>query len=369
MQFACQVSELMNALSIAAHALSPRSTLQILEGVLLECEEGEVCAVCSDGSLTIATRFACDVAEPGSVVLPGRLFMDVARKLPQGEMSVTVNAQNTATLKCLGSRTNIAGKSGDLFPQLPQIDARNLIELPQPLLRDMIQQTSFSVSSDENRKILTGCLLEVAGGEARMVALDGFRMAMRTSPVSPDLPTMQAVLPAKLLTELSKISTGGDEDKIALSFGANQMTAAMRDTQVYSTLLEGEYIKYRQILPTGWKTRVRVLDREQFGLCVERASLMARESRTNLIKLEIQGDLMIITSNSELGDVYEEVQTENEGDPLTIAFNVRYLSDILRVVEDKELFMMFNSNVSPCLITPVEGCAFTYMVLPVRVNA
>ncbi len=368
MRFTLNTSELVNALSVTTHALSPRSTMPILEGVLLETASEGLRVTCSDGAMTISSVAPATIEEEGRIVMPGRLFCDVIRKLPGGEMLFSAGQNMIATIKCAGSRTTIAGKPADLFPSLPEINAESRVELPQPMLRDMIQQTSFAVSTDETRKILTGCLLEIVAGEARMVALDGFRLAVRMAPIAPDIPQLSAVIPSKLLQELSKIVSGGEEDMVTLTFGASQLLAELGSTRIFATLLEGEYIKYRQIIPTAWKTLVKVLDRGQLALCVERASLMAKESKTNLITLTISDSLMTITSNSEMGDVYEEIQVETEGEDLKIAFNVKYITDVIRAIDDDELYLRFNSGVSPCVIVPAEGNAYTYMVLPVRLN-
>ena len=369
MKFSVATGELNNALSTATHALSTRSTLPILEGILIETTDAGIELTCSDGSMTITANVPAEIAEEGRIVMPGRLFVDVVRKLPEGEMLFSASVNMIATIKCAGSRTTIAGKPADLFPQLPHIDETSRVELPQAMLRDMIQQTSFAVSTDETRKILTGCLLEIGGGEARMVALDGFRFAVRISPIDESVPALNAVIPSKLLQELSKIVSGGEDDMVTLIFGGSQLLVEMENTRIFATLLEGEYIKYRQIIPASAKTVVRVLDREQMALCVERASLMARESKTNIIKLAISPSLMVITSNSEMGDVYEEIPVETEGDGLEIAFNVKYVTDVLRAIGDDSFLMKFNSSVSPCVIAPVEGSAYTYMVLPLRLNA
>lgn len=369
MKFSVNTSELVNALSTAAHALSSRSTMPILEGILIETGFDGISLTCSDGAMTISTKVSAEIGEEGRIVMPGRLFGDVVRKLPGGEMTFSASVNMIATLKCGGSRTTMAGKSADLFPQLPKIDETHRVELPQSMLRDMIQQTSFAVSTDESRKILTGCLLEIGNGEARMVAIDGFRLAVRISAIDPAVQPLNAVIPSRLLQELSKIVSGGEEDMATLIFGGSQLLVEMGSTQIYASLLEGEYIKYRQIIPASAKTTVHVLDREQMALCVERASLMARESKTNQIKLTVSPNLMVITSNSEMGDVYEEVQVETEGEGLEIAFNVKYISDVLKAIGDESFLMKFNSSVSPCVIDPAEGGAYTYMVLPLRLNS
>ena len=369
MKFSVNTGELLAALSTATHALSARSTLPILEGILIETTAAGIALTCSDGSMTITASAPAEIAEEGRIVMPGRLFLEVVRKLPAGEMLFSASVNMIATLKCAGSRTTIAGKPADLFPQLPRIDETSRVALPQSLLRDMIQQTSFAVSTDETRKILTGCLLEIGGGEVRMVALDGFRFAVRIAPIDEGVPALSAVIPSRLLQELSKIVSGGEDETVTLIFGGSQLLVEMDSARIFASLLEGEYIKYRQIIPASAKTVVKVLDREQMAMCVERASLMARESKTNIIKLSISPSMMVITSNSEMGDVYEEIQVETEGEGLEIAFNVKYVTDVLRAIGDEAFLMKFNSPVSPCVIAPVEGGAYTYMVLPLRLNA
>ena len=364
MKLSVNTTELFNALSIAAHALSARSTMPILEGILIETTESGISLTCSDGAMTISVSVPATVAEEGRIVMPGRLFGDVVRKLPGGELQMTVSVNMIATLKCCGSRTTMAGKPADLFPQLPQIDETHRVHLPQELLRDMIQETLFAVSADESRKILTGCLLEIGGGEVRMVGCDGFRLAVRVSAIEPNIPPLNAVIPGKLLQELSKIVSG--EDEATLIFGSNQLLVEVKSVRIYASLLEGEYIQYRRIIPASAQTTVHVLDKEQMALCVERASLMARESKTNMIKMTISPSLLVITANSEMGDAYEEVQVETEGEQLEIAFNVKYVTDALKAIEDDSFLMRFNSAVSPCVLTPVEGGAYTYMILPLR---
>ncbi len=368
MKFQCTSVDLVNGLSIATRALATRSTLPIFEGVLVEtCEQG-LQLTCSDSSLSIVTTIPAIIEEEGRVVLPGRLFSDVMRKMPDGEISATVNEQFSATFRCFGSRTTLAGQNAELFPELPNVDAENSVELPQKLFKDMIRQTSFALSTDESRMILTGSLLEIGGGETRLVALDGFRLAIRLQRTNENAPAMNAVIPGKVLSEVAKILSDSEEDMMTMLIGGNQLLVSVAHTQVYAQLIQGEYIQYRQIMPTDWKSRIKV-QRQLLDECVDRAALMAREGKNNLVKLQIDSDRMIITSNSESGDVYEELPIQTEGDSLEIAFNVKYVSDVLRAIDDEEIYMCFNSPVSPCVVTPVEGDEFTYLILPVRVTA
>ena len=369
MKFSISTAALNEALSISTHALSARSTMPILEGILIRARDGELNVICSDGNMSIDVRTAATIAEEGSVILPGRLLMDVVRRLPNDECVVTVGINHVAVIRCGGSRTTLAGKDAEQFPALPHIEGHKSISLPQPLLKNMIQKTSFSISTDETRKILTGALLELQNNELSMVALDSFRLALMTAPLN-CADTVSAVIPGHLLQELVKILSDDDSAFMTITFGASQMMVQMEDVTIYSTLLEGEYIQYKRIIPTTAETKVTVLDRSQMELCVDRAALLAREGKTNLIKLHITHDMMTITSNAEMGDVYEEVGIDAEGPDLDIAFNVRYIQDVIKVVDDDSFTMNFNSPVSPCVIKSTdESAGYLYMALPVRVNA
>jgi len=312
MKFRCQSQDLLNALTIAAHALSARTTLPILEGILLETGEDGLSLTCSDGSMTIVATLSAMIETDGRLVLPGRLFGDMMRKLPSGEISFSTNERGLVTMRLMGSRTTIASKPADQFPDRPAIDARTSMELPQSLLRDMIQQTSFAIATEETRKILTGGLLEIRGGEARMVALDGFRLAIRLARVSESLPELSAVIPGRLLMELAKILEGGDEPA-RLYFGANQLMVEIKGARMYASLLEGEYIKYRQIIPAGFKSSA-IVRREDLSQCVERASLLARETKARLVKFDLGPAGLVVSSTSELGDAHEEVDAQFDGE-------------------------------------------------------
>lgn len=367
MRFNCPTNELLQGLNIATRALSTRSTQPIYEGVQMRTTDEGLRLTCSDGSISIVTVIPAEIAEEGAVVLPGRLLHEVIRKMPDGELSVQMNANMAVTLKCMGSRTTISGQSADHYPELPLVSADESFILPQVMLRNMIQQTSFAISSDESRMVLTGSLLELMHGEVRMVALDGFRLGMRLERISGSAPELSAIIPGKTLSEIAKIMSDDENQMAIILIGGSQMMITMGQTQFYSTLIEGEFIKYRQILPSDFKTRVKA-SREALSMCVERASLMAREGKNNLIRMKFEDGSIIITANSESGDAYEEMDAEIEGEELSIAFNVKYISDVMKALSDEEIYLCFNSSVSPCLIKPVEGDAFLYLVLPVRVN-
>jgi len=365
MRFTCSVQDLVSALNVVTRAIAARSTIQIMEGVLLtSCPEG-LRLTCTDLALGIETHITAQIAKEGSVVLPGKLLAEIVRKLSEGEMEISVNEQNIASIKCAGSRTTLTGLAAEEYPALADVGEAKVVSLPQSELRDMIQRTTFATATDETRPILTGCLIETEGTEMSIVALDGFRLALRKQSFGQELPTLSAVVPGKVLNEIARILSDTDE-LVTLQWGATHLLADMGETRVVARLLEGEFIRYKQILPADWQTRI-IVSKQAMEAAMDRASLMAREGKNNLVKLHMEENTLLITSNAEMGDVREEMTIEFEGRELDIAFNVRYITDTLRAIEDENITLKFNSNVSPCVLGPTFGDRFLYLALPVRV--
>lgn len=366
MRFTCTVSEMTAALSTVTRAIAARTTVQIMEGVLLATCEGQLSLTCTDVGLGIETRVPVDIKSEGKAVLPGKLLLEIVRKLPQEEnLDLTIDEKNSALLRCLKSKTTLAGLPADEYPALPEVSEAQQIEMPQKALRSMIQNTTFAIATDETRPILMGCLLETNENCFTIVALDGFRLALRKFYVECALPKLSLVVPGKALNEIARILDDTEQPSL-LQYGKTHLSVTIGETRVIARLMEGEFIKYSQILPTEWQTSITV-EKEELMAAVDRASLMAREGKNNLIKMHIEEGTLLITSNAETGDVREEIPVDFEGRALDIAFNVRYISDTMRAIEDEHMVLRFNSNVSPCVICPTSGDHFLYLALPVRV--
>ena len=247
----------------------------------------------------------------------------------------------------------------------------NRVALPCGRFRDAIGKVLFAVSTDESRKILTGILMEVYPDETLLVGLDGFRLALQKitaeNAVSvPGRQSLNAVAPGRILGEVGKMLPDTDDDA-QIIFNSSHIMYSFGAVRVYATLLTGEFIDYQKILPAAWSTEVKVV-RSLFSDAIERCSLMAREGKNNLIYLQLRADgRMEMTANAERGDVHEELDIGITGNELQIAFNSRYMTDIIHNISDEEIRMCFNSNVSPCMIKPVTGDNYTFLVLPVRV--
>jgi DNA polymerase III, beta subunit len=363
MKFICSKKELLDGISTVQKAVTGKTTLPILDGILITANSGELLLTATDLDLGIETKIECQVIKSGSVVLNSRLFGEIIRSLPDADVEIEVDSTYNAAIVCNKSRFNLIGQNPDEYPELPSINENVMYTIPQDLLKNMIRQTIFATAQDETRPILTGVLFEVKDGILSMVALDAYRLSLRKSSVnlSSDI---SAVIPGKTLSEVGKILLP-EEEEVSITFTPNHILFSIGKTKVISRLLEGEFINYRQIIPEEYKLRVRV-DSKLLLDGIERASLLAREGKTNLITMDIKGDSMVITSNSQLGNVQEEVPIILEGENLQIRFNSKYFIDVLKVVDTEEVYLELSSSVSPCILKTTEDNDYIYLVLPVR---
>ena len=367
MQFRCSVAKLIEGLQITTRALSARTTNPILEGVLVETNDEGIRLTCSDERITILTQVEAEVSEHGRGVVPGKLFFDIVRRLPEEEVTVVMNEQKVFRIRSGQSRTNIAGQDGDLFPRLPKLEQAEEISLPQDMLRDMIQKTEFAIAPEDMREVLTGALLEIVNGDCNMVALDGFRMAIRSEKCSALDVNVSAIVPGRAIGDIGKLLSGGEDDFARLSFSQGKLKIELGDTEIYVILIGGSYVSYRQILPTAFATRA-VVALEPFRQCIDRAALIAREGNNNLLLLKFHEGEMDIEAHSPVGDVHEELPCDLTGPGLTIAFNVRYLIDVVRSIESDNIVIQLNSAVQPCVIEPEGDHGYLHLVLPVRTS-
>ena len=365
MKFLCSQKKLSDSINILQKAISSRTTLPILEGIFVKAYKGVLKLIGNDLDLGIECFLEAHIHEEGAVVIPARIFGDIIRKLPDTEVEIEVGDNYLVSIKTLNSHFEIQGIKPDEYPDLKYVEEKDPIEIEQNFLKEMIQNTIFAVATDETRPILTGALIEIKDGNINMVCLDGYRLALRRGMVKSDT-EINVIIPGKTLNEISRIIENSDE-KINITVDEKHVLFDMGYTRIISRLLSGEFINYTQIIPQEYKTRIK-LDTKILYNSIERASLLAREGKNNLIKLNIKEDRLIINSNSEIGTAHEEVPITMEGREMVIAFNARYFMDILKGVSGEEVCIDFTTNVSPCVFRPQEGNNFTYLLLPVRIN-
>lgn len=369
MRFSCNQQTLTKALNIVSKAVTIRTTIPILKGILLRVDNNGILTMsASDLDISIEKKIKVDNSEPGEIVVLSKLFGDIIRKLPDGDIYIEEN-NGKVQIKCSNSEFNIIGLSAEEFPNINpnEKDSEELV-FNKEILKDMIKKTSFSASIDENKGAMTGVLVEMEENTLNMVAIDGFRMAIARESMK-NKKRQNIIIPAKILNEISRIisETDIDNDDVTMLLNTKKAVFIMESTKIVIRLLEGEFMNYKRIIPADSSCRV-VLNKNDFLDSVERASLLAKVGKNNLVRLEIKDNIMEITSKSEEGNVKEEIIISKEGNDLTIGFNSKYLIDVLKVVDDESINMLFNTNVSPCLIKPISGDSFEYLVLPVRIS-
>lgn len=363
MKFTCSKSKLQEAISIAQKAVTGKSPMPILQGIYMSAKDNTLTLIGSDIDLSIETKVEADIEEEGTIVVDSKIFGEIIRKLPNSGVNISTTENNSIEIICEKSKFDLIHMDADEFPNLPKINENMIFSIPQKTLKSMIKGTIFAIAQDETRPILTGILFEIREQKLNLVALDGYRLALRGNNIDNEN-TINAVIPGKTFNEVSKI-LGEEEENVNITFTPNHILFNLGETKIISRLLEGEFIKYNSIIPEEYKLKVTA-KRSELLNCIERASLMAKDGNTNLVKFDIKDDTLIITSNSQLGKVREELNVILQGGELQIAFNSKYLIDVLKILEDEELVMEFDSSVSPCVIKSKENNSYTYLVLPVR---
>lgn len=349
-------------INIVQKGISSRSTLQILDGILLETLNGKLKLTGTDLEVSIETFLDCEIIEGGSIVVNSRIFGDIIKKLPDATIYIEVK-NNNINIKCENSEFNILGNPGEDYPALPLIIEKESFTITKDIFKNAIRQTVFSTSQDETRQSLTGVLLELSDNMISFVALDGYRLALRKLSTNTNI-ELKIIIPGRSLTELSKIIEDNDED-MNISAAPGHVIFNIGDTILYSRLLEGQFFNYKEIIRKEHKTRVSVNKRD-FQNSLERASLLAKEEKANLIKLSVMDNKINIRSNSEIGNVFESIDSEQNGENLNIAFNSRYILEGIKTIDNEEIELNFMGSLNPCIINGLDDDNYIYLVLPVR---
>lgn len=369
MKFKCQQQALSKAITIVSKAITNRTTIPILKGILLQAENGQLTLSASDLELSIETKIEVQVEEEGSVIISAKLFSDIIRKLPSAEVEIEEKENSMVVVSCQSSEFTIVGQPSDEFPGAGDIEETHAIKIEKDLFKDMVRKTAFAASTDDSKGIIVGVLIDIEETLIQLVALDGYRMAITKENVKNE-EEKKIVIAARILNEINKVIQDSDSEEhpdMDIILDQKRAMFLTGNTKIMLRMLEGKFIDFKNVLPKEYKTRVKV-ERSQLSESIERASLLARDGKNNLIRISINEASMVVTSRSEEGNVREEIFIQCEGEPLEIGFNSKYLLDVLKVVDDDEICMEFGSSVSPCLIKPTEGEAYEYLILPVRIS-
>ena len=371
MKLICDGLDLSDAVLKVSKALSVRSTNPVLEGIKITAVGDTLTLLATDMELTIEKKIKADILMEGETVVVGKYFVEFAKKLEKEQVELCKIEGGQLQIKYSDSQSELQVFAIDTYPKIEKNFDGNYFELTQKDLKNIIERTVFACSTDEGRPILKGCLFEIEEGVLTAVALDGFRMAVVKKDISCDK-NFKAVIPARTLLEITRL-LDKDENTVKVIFQKNALFIEIGNTTLISRLIEGEFVKYNHILPSNFENVVTV-NKQALLQSIERASIVARNDNTivgrhNIIKFDVKENMMTVSAKSEIGTVNENVNINLVGKDILIAFNGRYLTEFLKIIDEDFININLNSPIDPCIIKPVGDNGIMYLVLPVRINA
>ncbi|SKC09054.1 DNA polymerase-3 subunit beta [Lachnospiraceae bacterium] len=367
MKISCSKADLVNGVSIVSKAVPSKTTMDILQCILIIASNGIIKLTANDTELGIETQISGTIEENGIIALDAKLFNDIVRRLPDGEVKISTDSSLQTQINCMKAKFNLPGKSGENFPYLPDVDRSDSIAISEFSLKEIILQTIFSISDNENNKLMTGELFEITGDKLRVVALDGHRVSIRNIELRADYGSKKVVVPGKTLSDISKILSGDTEKEVQLYFMQNYIAFEFDDTLVVSRIIEGEYFNVDQMLTTSYGTKV-VVNKREFLDSIDRATLLIKDGDKKPAVISINDDFMKLKIKSAIGTMDEDIDISKEGQDLMIGFNPKFLIDALRAIGDEKISMYLVNAKAPCFIRDEEG-KYIYIVLPVNFNS
>ncbi len=364
MKIECDKNILLKGISTVQNAISTRSTLPILSNMLLETKKDGLTIIGTDLDIGVITTIPVKITTPGSITVPAKKFLDIIKELPESVITISVKKNNMVHIICENSQFKIMGIPKDDFPKLPKFEDKDTIILDQPLLKTMLDMTSFAISRDETRYILNGVHIIINKNSIQMVATDGRRLALIEREIElPKNIDKKVIIPAKTVQELHRNLK--EEGKVSISFGSNQIMFNLGDSLIISRLIEGEFPSYEQVIPKESKDKV-VIDRERFLLAAKRASLLTSQD-SQAIKIDVAKGKMVISKHSpDIGEAREEVDINYGGSALSIGFNPSYLIDVLKNLSEQSISFELENPEKPGVIRTKDK--YVYVVLPMQLT-
>ena len=366
MKLICSKSNLLHGVNIVSKAVPTRTTMAILECILIDASANEIKLTANDMELGIETKIEGEIAERGVIALDAKIFSEIVRKLPDSDVTIETDASFKTTITCEKAKFNIVGKSGDDFSYIPYIERNEPIVMSQFTLKEVIRQTIFSIADNDNNKLMTGELFEIEENDLKVVSLDGHRISIRNIELKNNYSHKKVVVPGKTLQEVSKILPGSAEDEVSIFLTDNHIVFEFENTTVVSRLIEGEYFKIEQMLSSDYETKVKINKRELLD-CIDRATLLVKEGDKKPIIMNITDGTMELKINSFIGSMNEDIDIAKEGKDILIGFNPKFFIDALRVIDEEEVTLYMVNPKAPCFIKDDEG-TFIYLILPVNFN-
>ena len=367
MKLFCSKAELQKSVNIVMKAVPAKTTMPILECILIDASTNDIKFTSNDMELGIETRVQGMVLEKGVIALDAKIFSEIIRKLPDSDVTIETDEKLNTTITCEKAKFNIPGKSGEDFAYLPLIEKNECIRVSQFTLKEIIRQTIFSIALNENNKLMTGELFQIEDNRLRVISLDGHRISIRRVPLQESCENRKVVVPGKTLSEISKILSGELEDMVDIYLSSNHILFEFNDTVVVSRLIEGEYFRIDQMLSSDYETKVKI-NKKEFLDCIDRATLLVKEGDKKPIIINIEDGQMELSIDSQIGSMKEDIDIEKEGKDIMIGFNPKFLIDALKVIDDEEISIYLMNPKAPCFIRD-DAQQYIYLILPVNFNA
>lgn len=364
MKLVCSKSNLLNGVQIVSKAVPNKTTMSILECILIDATGKDIKLIANDMELGIETVIEGNIVEKGQIALDAKILLDIVRKLPDSEITVETDKSFKTNITCEKAKFTIIGKSGEDFSYLPSIERIDSIVVSQFTLKEVVRQTIFSIADNDNNKLMTGELFDISGNNLKVVSLDGHRISIRKIELKDSYPSRKVVVPGKTLNEVSKILSGDADKDVSIFFTGKHIVFEFDKTTVVSRLIEGEYFKIDQMLSSDYETKVTINKRELLE-CIDRATLLVKEGDKKPIIINITDGMMELKINSTVGSMNEEIDIAKQGKDLMIGFNPKFMIDALRVIDDEQIDIYLVNPKAPCFIRDAAE-NYIYLILPVN---
>ncbi|MBD5547715.1 MAG: DNA polymerase III subunit beta [Lachnospiraceae bacterium] len=364
MKLVCSKANLLNGVQIVSKAVPNKTTMSILECILIDATGKNIKLIANDMELGIETTIEGDVVEKGQIALDAKILLDIVRKLPDNEVTMETDKSFKTNITCEKARFTIIGKSGEDFSYLPSIEKIDFITVSQFTLKEVVRQTIFSISDNDTNKLMGGELFDISGDTLKVVSLDGHRISIRKIELKDNYPSRKVVVPGKTLNEVSKILSGDTDKDVNIFFTGKHILFEFDNTIVVSRLIEGEYFKIDQMLSSDYETKVTINKKELLE-CIDRATLLVKEGDKKPIIMNITDEMMELKINSTVGSMNEEIDITKQGKDLMIGFNPKFMIDALRVIDDEQVDIYLVNPKAPCFIRDTAE-NYIYLILPVN---
>lgn len=366
MKLICSKANLLKGVNIVSKAVPTRTTMAILECILIDASSNEIKLMANDMELGIETKVEGEIAERGVIALDAKIFSEIVRKLPDSDVTISTDPSFKTVITCEKAKFNIVGKSGDDFSYIPNVEKKDSIVMSQFTLKEVVRQTIFSIADNDNNKIMTGEYFEITENQLKVVSLDGHRSSIRNIQLKNNYESKQVIVPGKTLQEISRIVPGSAEEDVVISITDNHIVFDFDTTTVVSRLIEGKYFRIDQMMSSNYETKV-VINKRELLECIDRSTLLVKEGDKKPIIMNVKDSSMELKINSFIGSMDEEIDIEKEGKDIMIGFNPKFFIDALRVIDEETVTLYMVNPKAPCFIKDDDG-KFIYMILPVIFN-